>query len=111
MEECYLVELKALVNSINGTKSHKAITFTAKNTVISLISWYGNFVERHSFRIVSGDSPETMRKLCLSTKFPYQEIRWNYGFFRSGLGITLSVTPLSKSLFILLKRNFSLITD
>ena len=54
MEECYLVELKALANGINGTKSHKAITFTAKNTVISLISWYGNFVERHSFRIVSG---------------------------------------------------------
>ena len=40
-----------------------------------LISWYGNFVERHSFRIVSGDSPETMRKLCLSTKFPHHEIR------------------------------------
>ena len=35
MEECYLVELKALANGINGTKSHKAITFTAKNTVIS----------------------------------------------------------------------------
>ena len=32
-------------------------------------------MERHSFRIVSGES----RKLCLSTKFPYQEIRWNYG--------------------------------
>ena len=28
-------------------------------------------------------SPETMRKLCLSTKFPHQEIRWNYGIFRS----------------------------
>ena len=25
----------------------------------------------------SGDSLETMRKLCLSTKFPHQEIRWN----------------------------------
>ena len=29
------------------------------------------------------DSPETMRKLCLSTKFPHQEIRWNYGILRS----------------------------
>ena len=48
-----------------------------------LISWCGNFMERHSFRIVSGDSPETMRKLCLSTKFPHQEIRWNYGILRS----------------------------
>ena len=28
-----------------------------------------------------GESPETMRKLCLSTKFPYQEIRLNYGIF------------------------------
>ena len=26
-------------------------------------------MERHSFRIVLGESPETMRKLCLSTKF------------------------------------------
>ena len=38
-----------------------------------------NFVERHSFRIVSGDS----RKLCLFTKFPHHEIRWNYGISRS----------------------------
>ena len=28
-------------------------------------------------------SPETMRKLCLSTKFPHHEIRWNYGILRS----------------------------
>ena len=40
-----------------------------------LISWCGNFVERHSFRKASGESPETLRKLCLSTKFPHQEIR------------------------------------
>ena len=30
--------------------------------------------KRHSFRIVSGESPETMRKLCHSTKFPHQQI-------------------------------------
>ena len=48
-----------------------------------LISWSKNFVEKHSFRIVSGKSPETMRKLCLSAKSPHQEIRWNYGIFRS----------------------------
>ena len=29
------------------------------------------------------ESPETMRKLCLSTKFSHQEIVWNYGIFRS----------------------------
>ena len=45
------------------------------------ISWCGNFVESHSFHIVSGDSPETMRKLCLSTKFPHQEIRWITVFY------------------------------
>ena len=48
-----------------------------------LISWYGNFVERHSFRTVLCDSPETMRKLRLSKKLPYQEIRWNYSIFCS----------------------------
>ena len=48
-----------------------------------LISWCGNFVERQSFRTNSGESPETMRKLCLSTKFPHQEIRWYYCILRS----------------------------
>ena len=40
-----------------------------------LISWCGNFVERHSLRRVLGESPETMRKLCPATKFPHQEIK------------------------------------
>ena len=48
-----------------------------------LISWCGNFVERHSFHIILGDSPETMRKLCLSAKFSNQEIRWNYSILRN----------------------------
>ena len=48
-----------------------------------LISWCWNFMERHSFRIASGESPETMRKLRLSVKYPYQEIRWNCGILRS----------------------------
>ena len=29
------------------------------------------------------DSPETMQKLHLSTKFWHQKIKWNYGIFRS----------------------------
>ena len=37
------------------------------------------FAERRSFRKVSGNLPKTMRKLCLSTKFPHQKIGWNYG--------------------------------
>ena len=44
-----------------------------------LISWCRNFVERHSFRIVLGNLPETLRKLCIYAKFPHQKIRWNYG--------------------------------
>ena len=48
-----------------------------------LISWYGNFAERHSFNIVLGESPETMQKLCLSAKFSHQEISWNCGIFHS----------------------------
>ena len=31
-------------------------------------------MERHSFCIVLGKSPETMRKLCLSLKFPHHDI-------------------------------------
>ena len=45
-------------------------------------------MERHSFHIVSSDYPETMRKLCLFTKFPYQETRRNYCIFCSALHYT-----------------------
>ena len=44
----------------------------------------------HSFRIVLDESLETLRKLCLSTTFPHQEIRWNYGILRSAI-ITIFV--------------------
>ena len=50
------------------------------------IFWWGNFVERHSFHIVAGESPKTMLKLCLSTQCPHQEMRWNYGIFKQCLG-------------------------
>ena len=39
-----------------------------------LISWCGNFVERHSLSIVLYDSPKTVRKLRLSTMLPQHEI-------------------------------------
>ena len=60
-----------------------------------------NFVERHCFLVSKfcgkalfpgveilwkgslRDSPETMQKLHLSTKFWHQKIKWNYGIFRS----------------------------
>ena len=66
------------------------IHYTAKNIVISPNFLCGNFVERHIFRIVSGDSPETMRELCLSTKFPHQEIRCNYGIFCSAISCKMN---------------------
>ena len=44
-------------------------------------------MEGHSFHIVSGDLPETMRKQYLSTKLKQQEIRWNYGILRSERGL------------------------
>ena len=45
-------------------------------------------VKYHNFTLFPGvnslsDLLETMRKLCLSTKFPLQEIRWNYSILRS----------------------------
>ena len=42
-----------------------------------------------SFRTVSSESPETMRKLCLSTKFTHQEFRWSYGVLRSVISHTV----------------------
>ena len=51
--------------------------FYVKNTVIS-----PNFC----------DSPETMRKLFLSTKFPHLEIRWNYNICHS-VNQYLSIPP------------------
>ena len=68
-----------------------------------LISWGGNFVERHSFHIVLVDSLKTLRKLCLSTKCPQQEIRWNYGILRSGLITCSSTWPFPHPLKIYFK--------
>ena len=60
-----------------------------------LISWCGNFVK---IAQNYGESPETMRKICLSTKFPHQEIRRNYG-------ILCSVSFL----FLLIMWNYALL--
>ena len=48
--------------------------FIKRRNFYDVISWCVVFLERHSFRLVSGDLPETIRKLCLSTKFPRQEL-------------------------------------
>ena len=33
---------------------------------------------------VNCDLPKILRKLCISSKVPHQEIRWNFGILRSG---------------------------
>ena len=40
-------------------------------------------MEEHSFHRAWNDSPETLRKLWVSTKFPHQEIRRYFGILRS----------------------------
>ena len=66
-------------HSINKICSDTMLSYLKSKTTCSetlckiskfhLISWCGNFEERHSFRIVSDESSETMRKLRLSSKF------------------------------------------
>ena len=46
-----------------------------KNLKFHLIFWCGNFAEM----------PKTLRKLCISTKFPHQKIRLNFAILRSGI--------------------------
>ena len=52
-----------------------------KNTAISSNFLVWKFCGKAQFPHCFGKSSETMRKLCLSTKCPNQEIRRNYGFF------------------------------
>ena len=40
-----------------------------------LIFWCGNFVKRHGFCRVSDESPETLRKLSISTYYDYKFCR------------------------------------
>ena len=58
-----------------------AMILFCKNTIISpnflVRKFFGKAQFLHSFR----RSSETMGKLCFFTKFPQQEIRWNYVIF------------------------------
>ena len=47
--------------------------------------------------LISPDFLETMRKLCLSTKFPHKEMRWNYGIFHSETQLSQQKTDWSES--------------
>ena len=55
----------------------------AQNTIISPNFLMWKFCGKAQFPHSFCDSPETMRKLHLSTKFPHQKIRCNYGVSRS----------------------------
>ena len=41
------------------------------------------FLETHSFRKYFGELLKTLQKLCLSKKFPYQEISSNFCILRN----------------------------
>ena len=64
-----------------GNDANEVLTIETIKTILCklpyfhVIFWCGSFVERRSFRIASGESPKPMQKLCLSTKFPHQEVR------------------------------------
>ena len=62
-------------------------------------------MERHSFRIVSGDSPKTLQKLCLSIKFIHQEIRWNYGILQVWNSNHEIIRVMVKLFKVLLNKN------
>ena len=50
---------------------------------VQLFSWGAKFLETHSFQRYLNESPETLQKLCVFTKFPHQKIRRNFGILRS----------------------------
>ena len=52
-----------------------------------LVSWCGNFVETHIALRDWVESPETLRKFHVSTKYPRQYLGWNYGILYSDVGL------------------------
>ena len=75
-----LTNFQIILSKCEASNIFKAMIFNLTyNSIIlkfHLISWCGHFVETHNFHWVSRELPETMRKLCASTKFPpYQDIR------------------------------------
>ena len=83
--------IQVLRNSIPSLQNFPGLRLSLRKIAqFHLISWCGNFVEKHSFLIVSGKSLETMRKLCLSAKFLHQELGEITLFFAVCLLRTLS---------------------
>ena len=67
--------------------SHKYLNYTdgsiAQKNVFSPDFLVQKLFGKERFPHGWGNSPETMWKLCLSTKFSHQKIRWNYSILRS----------------------------
>ena len=83
----------------------KPFRFTVRKVPkFCLISWCGNLMESHNFRKVLGESPETLLKLCASTKPPYQEIRQKFGILRSAVHLCQFTLP--HKVFLLHKSSF-----
>ena len=85
-------------NAIDNLLCQQPICITQDSHKIPhLISWCENFVESETLK-TSELKRETLRKPCVSTKFPHHEIRWNYGIFCSagsgGSGIEFLVYTL-----------------
>ena len=71
------------------------VTFCNKNMlsfkrILGRCIKYRNFTKslgveimrKRTVSAVSGESHETLHKFCVSTKFPHQQIRWNFGFLQ-----------------------------
>ena len=71
-----------------------------------LTSCCGNFVEKESFCRVLGDWSETLWKMCPSTKFPLQEICWNFGILRGMWGLPWWVSARDKAEMTFLSQQF-----
>ena len=84
VEDFHLLNLiLAIYDSNKNTK--KLFSSSAQNTVIlhNFLLW--KFCGNAQLWKDTGKTPGTLRKLCVSTKFPHHEIRWNYGILRSVL--------------------------
>ena len=77
-----------VTRSLRSFQDYTSYVTLRKIPQFHLISWSGNFAERHRFC----DSPETLRKLYFSTKFPHQEIRRNLRCFKKCKALTLTRT-------------------
>ena len=60
--------------------------------VHSILSQYHNFSYIINFKLTVTAKLSLSQKLCLSKKFPHQEIKWNYGIFRSDINMICDST-------------------